>query len=667
MQQNKKSPPFTLMATLLLAAIAQPALAEADRRVHKILISGIAAGEHAVEVAGDGQTRITNAFNDRGRGPDTTAVYRLDEAGLPINLLVEGVDYMKAPVNERFERVDGVASWTSDVDSGETDREGFYISLDLTAEVMAMLARAALEKEGQSLQLLPTGAVRAAVVDTLRLDDGRAVNLVEINGLHFEPDPIWLYENGDLFASVSSWTSVIEAENESLIATLIARQDARRMTRLTDMAERLRRPPVESLLIDNARIWDVRSGTVSKANAVLVEGDRIAALLGPDAPRPDVATVIDARGRTLLPGLWDMHTHLDFMSGPLNIAAGVTTVRDLANDHETLLRIVAAFDDASVIGPHSYRAGIIDGTGPYAGPTKARVETEADAIRWVDFYADHGSDQVKIYSSVPVALVPGMTARAKERGLRVSGHIPAGMWAEDAVRSGYDEIQHITLVFLNFYKDVTETRNPDRFIKVAERGADLDLEGEDFQAFVGLLQERDTVVDPTVAIFFDLFTQEPGQPAPSSAAIHERLPAQVARGSLKGGLPIPDGEKARYAASAQRLLDVVAALHRAGVPIVAGTDAIPGFALHAEMEFYVRAGISPADVLRIATRDAAAVMGAAGEAGEIAPGLRADLILVDGRPDERMSDIRQVSWVMKSGGVYDPAKIYDEIGVSPGR
>jgi len=170
-----------------------------------------------------------------------------------------------------------------------------------------------------------------------------------------------------------------------------------------------------------------------------------------------------------------------------------------------------------------------------------------------------------------------------------------------------------------------------------------------------------------VAIFFDLFTQEPGQPAPSSAAIHERLPAQVARGSLKGGLPIPDDEKARYAASAQRLLDVVAALYRAGVPIVAGTDAIPGFALHAEMEFYVRAGIAPADVLRIATRDAAAVMGAAGEAGEIAPGLRADLILVDGRPDERMSDIRRVNWVMKSGAVYDPAAIYEEVGVSPGR
>jgi hypothetical protein len=212
--------------------------------------------------------------------------------------------------------------------------------------------------------------------------------------------------------------------------------------------------------------------------------------------------------------------------------------------------VVTAFEADSVIGPHTFRAGLIDGTGPFAGPTKARVETTEEALRWVDFFADEGYDQIKIYSSVPVELVPAMTERAKSRGLRVSGHIPAGMWAEDAVRAGYDEIQHINMLFLNFYKDVTETRNPDRFIKVAERGADLDLEGEDFQAFVALLKERGTVVDPTVAIFFDLFVQEPGQPAPSSAAIHDRLPAQVARSALSGGLPIPPDQKARYAASA---------------------------------------------------------------------------------------------------------------------
>jgi imidazolonepropionase-like amidohydrolase len=151
------------------------------------------------------------------------------------------------------------------------------------------------------------------------------------------------------------------------------------------------------------------------------------------------------------------------------------------------------------------------------------------------------------------------------------------------------------------------------------------------------------------------------------AAIYERLPAQVARGTLKGGLAVPEGQEQRYAASAQRMVDVVKALHDAGVRLVAGTDALPGFALHAELEIYARAGIPPAEVLRIATLGAAEVAGVAQEVGAIEPGLRADLVLVDGQPDRRMSDIRKVVRVMKDGVFYDPAVLHEAIGVSPAR
>jgi hypothetical protein len=171
-----------------------------------------------------------------------------------------------------------------------------------------------------------------------------------------------------------------------------------------------------------------------------------------------------------------MHAHLDLMHGPMNVAAGVTTARDLANDPAQLGQIIAQFDDGSAIGPRVFTAGIIDGPGEFAGPTKAPAGTEEEAAHWVGFYAECGYPQVKLYSSLPPSLVPFIAERAHDRGMRVSGPIPAGMWAEDAVRAGYDEIQHINMVFLNFYKDVTETRNPDRFIKVAERGANLDLE-----------------------------------------------------------------------------------------------------------------------------------------------------------------------------------------------
>ena len=318
-----------VLAAFMLAIFAAPAIAAGEPRVHTVLLSGIESGEQVVEVDDDGTRRIHWSFNDRGRGPETVAVVRLDPRGLPVELKIEGVDYMKADAAESFTLAEGISRWQSTVDGGETERTGFYLPLDFTGEMVAMLARAALLREGEPLPLLPTGAVRASVVDRLDLDDGRTLRLVELNGLQFEPTPVWLDEDDQLFALVSGWFTIAEPGAEGIVDELKARQDARRKSRFEDMAQRLREPPRDSLLIDNARIWDVRAGRVRPENAVLVAGNRIERLLAPGDERPAAAAVVDARGRTLLPGLWDMHTHLDFMAGPLNIAAGVTTVRDL--------------------------------------------------------------------------------------------------------------------------------------------------------------------------------------------------------------------------------------------------------------------------------------------------------------------------------------------------
>ncbi len=655
--------PF-LWSVLLLASLPGSSAQAGDDRRYAVLLMGNEAGHQRVETA-DGTVRVEFRFDDRGRGPDTVSEFRLDEAGLPTAVTVTGVDYVKAPVEESFGRADRTARWASAADAGETEREGFYVPLDGPPETLALLARALLAADDGRLALLPTGEARIETVDELQLAPGRTVRHVEIHGLGFEPQPLWLNPDGSLYAVVDTWLSVIERDRTGDVTTLQARQDARREERFADMTQRSRTEAAGRVLIDHARIIDVRHGRVRPENAVLTDGGRIVALLAPDSERPRDATVVDAGGRTLLPGLWDMHAHLDLMAGPLNVANGVTTVRDLANDHDRLAGIMRQIRDGTAVGPAVFRAGIIDGGGEFAGPTKARVATRAEAEEWIDFYAGQGYQQIKIYSSVPVGLVGDMARYAHAKGLRVSGHVPAGMWAEDAVRAGYDEIQHVNMLFLNFYKDVTETRNMDRLLKPAERGADLDLDGEEFGAFVALLAANDTVVDPTVAIFFDLLTHRPGQPKPTEEAIYERLPAQVARGSLKGGFPVSDEDRPRYDASAQRMLDVVRALHEAGIRLVAGTDAMPGFALHSELELYARAGIPPMQVLRIATLGAAEVMGVDGSVGAIEPGLAADLILVDGRPDERMSELRHVDWVMRDGSIYDPGEILRAIGVAP--
>lgn len=371
----------------------------------------------------------------------------------------------------------------------------------------------------------------------------------------------------------------------------------------------------------------------------------------------------DAAGRVVLPGLWDMHTHFGDADGLLDIAAGVTSVRDLGNDPDFLLAQKQKIDAGEAIGPRIVLAGVIDGPGPFQAPTNMLVTTPDEARKAVDFYRQRGYEAIKIYSSVKPELVPVLTQYAHEHGMRVSGHIPAGMRAEEAVDAGYDEIQHANMLFLNFMPDVTDTRTPARFTEVAQRGADLDLQSSAVRAFIAKLRARGTALDPTLSVFENMFIARRGTISPTYAAVADRFPLQVRRQFLTGGLPVPEGMDARYRASFQKMLDAVATLHRSGVTIVAGTDALPGFTLHRELELYAQAGIPNADVLRIATLIPARILNREKDLGTIEPGKLADFIVVDGDPLANISDIRRVVRVVKDGKVYEPAELNREVGV----
>jgi hypothetical protein len=249
--------------------------------------------------------------------------------------------------------------------------------------------------------------------------------------------------------------------------------------------------------------------------------------------------------------------------------------------------------------------------------------------------------------------------------MKVSGHIPAFMTAEQAVMQGFGEITHANMLFLNFQGDTLDTRTPARFTAVAQYGAELDLESDSVQDFLQLLKDREVIVDPTVSIWEGMFTGRPGEVSPNFEPVADRLPPTVRRGFLAGGLPVPDEMDMRYRESFQRILDMVAEVYEQGITIVPGTDAMAGFALHRELELYERAGIPAAQVLRIATLGSAEVAGRADQLGSIEPGKLADMILVDGDPTARMSDIRNVRLVMKDGVLFDAASLYRAIGVAP--
>ena len=657
---------------LCLFTFAVHAAAQQETR-HTFLLMGKPAGAQVVTVRPDGTREYDFEFNDRGRGPKLKSRIRLGERGLPVLIETTGNDYLKAPVNEKFSYSGGTARWENAAEAGEKklpDGRAFYVSMNGAPEEFALLAQALLKAPGRRLPLLPEGEAAVERVGELTLKNGdasRRVTSYEITGLGFTPGTVWLDEDGRFFASVSSWSSIIREGWEASAPLLLKTQDEAEAGRHARVARALTRRPAGPLVFTNANLFDAVNRKIVPQTTVVVEGSRIRAV-GRDGQVkiPKNAEKVDARGKTLLPGLWDMHVHIFPGDGLMHVAAGVTSVRDLANDTETLLALRRKVEAGEEIGPRISMSGFMDGRGPYAGPTKVFVDTEAEARAAIDNYARLGYSGIKIYSSIKPELAPKIIELAHAKGLRVSGHVPAFMTAEQFVRAGADELQHINFIFLNFlFDDVKDTRTPARFTAVADRAATVALNSEHVRSFVNLLKERKVVVDPTVNIFEGMFTDRPGKVAAGFASIAHRLPPQVRRGLLAGGLPVPEGKDERYRESARALLRMIKMLHDAGVPLVAGTDSMAGFALHRELELYAEAGIPAAEVLAVATIGAARVSKRDKELGSIEPGKLADLILVDGNPAERIADIRRVSLVVKDGKVYDPAALYKSIGVRP--
>lgn len=291
--------------------------------------------------------------------------------------------------------------------------------------------------------------------------------------------------------------------------------------------------------------------------------------------------------------------------------------------------------------------------------------TEAGAREAVGNYVKLGYEQIKIYSSVKPELVPAIIGEAHKAGLRVSGHIPAYMTASECVKLGYDEIQHVNFLILNFFPEVKETQTRLRITEPARLAAGLDLGSRDVQSFVQLLKDHHTVVDPTMSIFEGQYTARPGQVSPGYVAVFTRLPVQVRRQMLNGGLEVPEGMDAQYRESFAKMVALVGLLYKSEVPIEAGTDSLAGFALHRELELDAQAGIPSGEVLKLATLGAARIMKRDADLGSIAPEKLADVVLVDGNPAANISDVRKTAVVVKNGVVYLPSELNAELGVHP--
>lgn len=647
-----------------------PADVPANATRSTFLMMGNKAGQQAVWKSDDGVTHVLFEFNDRGRGPRTVTDFRFDRQGNVVSESTRGHDYLKASSDETYSRSeDGTATWKnrSENDRKKVSGPVFYSSMFGPPQESVLLVRAALANGGV-IPLLPAGDAHVSKVAERTLDENgkRArVAVYAITGLGFAPIYIWLDESGDFFASGDTWAMLIRDGFESGQKVLLDAQQQLTSERDHDLAHKLMHQPKGDLFIKNVTLFDAETAKLVPNQDVLISGNRIQKV-GTGLPQPaHNVQVIDGAGKTLIPGLWDMHTHVGSNDGLLNLAVGVTTVRDMGNDIDDLMARRRRIENGMEVGTRIIACGLIDGPGPYQGPTKILASNEKEARDFVDKFAALGYPQVKIYSSMKPELVPAIIDEARKHHMRVSGHIPAGMTASQAVEEGYNEIQHANFLMLNFWPDVKNTETPARFTEVARRGADLDLDGQPMRDFIALLKAKQIDLDVTLNVFEEMFTARSGHVSPTLAPIADRLPPQVIRGSLSVGLPIPDGMDQRYNDSYAKMEQMVKRMYDAGIPIESGTDAISGIALDREFEIHQKIGIPPAKILQDATLGAARIMSKDADLGSVAPGKLADVVLIDGDPTKDISALRNTRLVVKDGVLYYPAEIDRELGIKP--
>jgi imidazolonepropionase-like amidohydrolase len=462
---------------------------------------------------------------------------------------------------------------------------------------------------------------------------------------------------------VSGWSSVIAKGYEGLADELYKAQKKAEQDYFAFQANKFTQTFSMPVAFLNVTVFDAVKGKYVKAQNVITENGKITAIGKSKSIKiPANAKVIDGSGKVLMPGLWDNHAHYNPAQGLYHLAGGITNIKDMANGFD-LLDTKMKVDNDELLGPDiSIMSGFIDFAGPFAGPTGKIVKTLDEEIEAVNFYADRGYQQVKLYSSIPVDWVKPLAAQAHKRGLKVCGHVPSFMTATRAINDGYDQIIHMNMIMLNFMGDTIDTRSMGRFIKVAARAKNIDLKSKDVKDFIQLLKTKKIVVDPTLAIFEGMFTNDEGKLAHGYENTENQLPVEYRRGLYTGGLPTRKGNESAYNQSFDNMLKMLKFLSDNKITFVPGTDDFPGFALHRELELYSEAGIPNAKVLQAATMVSATVAGKEKEFGSVTVGKKANLILVDGDPIKNIGDIRKVEMVMKNGSLYDPKAMYQSYG-----
>ena len=634
-------------------------------------------GKETYEIRRDGDDLVLKADyenTDRGRKEPLTATLRLRDGRTPGRFEVKGM-------TSRFTQIDSevrVEGRTAAVREGKntTHRpvpDRFFVAGGFApVSVQMMLVRD--WERGQvagPLETLPGGSVTIEKRgrDTVEVA-GKRVELdrYSVGGVVWGRETLWFDPERKLVAAVTvdaefNRFEAIREGFEPALPTFVARSAEDGMAVLAGLADRFSPKRTGPLAIVGATLIDGTGAEPVEDAVVIVDGDRIAAA-GPRArvAIPPGAQVLEARGQAVLPGLWEMHAHFTQVEwGPIYLAAGVTTAQGLRQRVRVHHR-----------RPRCHRRGARPRPPLARGRDHRRRGADDHRRRHRhDVRAGRGAGPALCRRRIPADQDLQLAqARARRRhrpggpspGAERDRPHPAGHGGATGHRVGHgpDQPHHLDPERHDGER-ARRVEEESRVVRHRSPGSARSIPVRSGPGrFIGFLKEHGTVIDPTIAIY-ELTSHPPGR-APNRASPRSRRSWPVRSDRWA---PRPARER-DFDALLPEIRRVVGALHKAGVPIVAGTDqAVPGHSLHRELELYVQAGMTPMEAIRSATIVPARAMKLDREAGTIEAGKRADLILVAGRPDREISDIRKVKTVIAAGRAYDCAELWKSVGFRP--
>lgn len=647
--------------------IAVRAAAESER--YTIILSDATVGQLKVDPV-EGGVAIDYDYKSNGRGPTIKETIIFDEVGLPIEWSVKGASTFGNEIDESFSLKDGRAEWTDATGPGtaSVSEPTLYIPQGGSAYSLFVHARALLNDSDKTMPALPDGTLALEKMETLTASGAQGeieIAAYALSGAGLNPNYFALDADNKFFAFMTPSFIVVregfEGEEERL-RKLAENYGAARYQQIQEKVAHYYDAPIR---IRNVRVFDPETLSLGDNVSVVVNGDRIDRIDALSAPTGDNEVEIDGGGGALVAGLYEMHAHLGEFSALNNIAAGVTSVRDMGNNNDVLSALIENIESGKVAGPRITRSGFIEGKSEYNSNSGILVESEEEALDAVRYYAENGFHQVKLYNSMKGEWAPAIVEEAHRLGLRVAGHVPAFSNANDMIRAGFDELTHINQIMLGWVLDEGEDTRTLLRLTALKRLPDLDLESERVQETMRLLVDNNIVVDPTLTIHEYLTLARNGEIRAGAADYFDHMPAESQRNAKVALAQIASEEEDRaYRGAYDKIVEALKMMKDRGVMLVPGTDLGGAFELHREIELYQQLGYTPAELLKLATYDMAAYLGH-DDRGAIAPGMLADFFITPGDPTEDIKAVKTISMVSRGGTIYFPSEIYPEFGVRP--